>query len=40
LRPLPEAAAGKRLIFVGHLRYPPNIDAATAHWRSSKREAW
>jgi glycosyltransferase involved in cell wall biosynthesis len=27
LRPLPEAAAGKRLIFVGHLRYPPNIDA-------------
>jgi glycosyltransferase involved in cell wall biosynthesis len=27
LRPLPEAAAGKRLIFVGHLRYPPNLDA-------------
>ena len=27
LRPLPEAAAGKRLIFVGHLRYAPNIDA-------------
>ena len=27
LRPLPEAAAGKRLIFVGHLRYPPNVDA-------------
>jgi glycosyltransferase involved in cell wall biosynthesis len=27
LRPLPEAAVGKRLIFVGHLRYPPNIDA-------------
>ena len=27
LRPLPEAAAGKRLIFVGHLRYGPNIDA-------------
>jgi glycosyltransferase involved in cell wall biosynthesis len=27
LRPLAEAAAGKRLIFVGHLRYPPNIDA-------------
>ena len=27
LRPLPEAAAGKRLIFVGHMRYPPNIDA-------------
>ena len=27
LRPLPEAAASKRLIFVGHLRYPPNVDA-------------
>jgi glycosyltransferase involved in cell wall biosynthesis len=27
LRPLPEAAVGKRLIFVGHLRYPPNVDA-------------
>jgi len=27
LRPLAEAAVGKRLIFVGHLRYPPNIDA-------------
>ena len=27
LRPLPEAAAGKGLLFVGHLRYPPNIDA-------------
>ena len=27
LRPLPEAAAGNRLIFVGHLRYPPNVDA-------------
>jgi glycosyltransferase involved in cell wall biosynthesis len=27
LRPLSEAAAGQRLIFVGHLRYPPNIDA-------------
>jgi glycosyltransferase involved in cell wall biosynthesis len=27
LRPLPVAAAGNRLIFVGHLRYPPNVDA-------------
>jgi glycosyltransferase involved in cell wall biosynthesis len=27
LRPLPEAAAGRRLVFVGHMRYPPNVDA-------------
>jgi polysaccharide biosynthesis protein PslH len=27
LRPLPEAGASKRLLFVGHLRYPPNVDA-------------